>query len=267
MPKLHVANHRSHSPHLRQNPRERKQPKIYNNGVQVQRAKMCSQVKVPYTNKGYIKKPALDMFSKKMKELMDQRALRILLNYSWLCIKGTTKSYGHFKVKQCYKCPINYCTPVKQVYNVSETLILFKNWIWNLKCVCRHLPLDLLRVLERSSMLKMLSKCDQIVAQCLSNKQRPRYPRSDGGCLRYLTRFMTGQVFYLVKSLNNHICLPFMQHHLLDYFCISQKVLWSIVFQVDAIKKLNNQVEVVSSCLKRTIWLLKLHLTSLGLNG
>ena len=34
---------------------------------------------------------------------------------------------------------------------------------------------------------------------------------------------------FLVKSLNNHICLPFMQHHLLDYFWISQRVRWSIV--------------------------------------
>ena len=35
-------------------------------------------------------------------------------------------------------------------------------------------------------------------------------------------------MFYLRKSLNNHICLPFMPHHLLDYFWISQKARWSI---------------------------------------
>ena len=46
--------------------------------------------------------------------------------------------------------------------------------------------------------------------------------------MRYLTRFMTGQVFCLVKSLKNYIYFPFMQYHLADYFCISQKAHWSI---------------------------------------
>ena len=55
-------------------------------------------------------------------------------------------------------------------YDVSDILILFKNWIWNLKRVCRHLPQGLLRVLGKSWRLKLLSKCYQIVVQCLRNK-------------------------------------------------------------------------------------------------
>ena len=92
-------------------------------------------------------------------------------------------------------------------------LFSLKNWIFNFKCVCQHLPQGLLRALERSWKLKLLSKCYQIVAQCLRNKSRPCYPKSDEGCLIYLTRIMTGSVFYLLKSLKNYICLPFMQHH------------------------------------------------------
>ena len=53
--------------------------------------------------------------------------------------------------------------PNKLFYNCKNTLIF---WIWNLKCVCQHLQW----VLERSWKLKPLSKCYQIVAQCLRNK-------------------------------------------------------------------------------------------------
>ena len=67
---------------------------------------------------------------------MDQRALQVLSIYRWLCIKGPTKPFGHFTVKEVYKCPINFSLPVKYVYNVSDTLILFKKWIWNSKCAC-----------------------------------------------------------------------------------------------------------------------------------
>ena len=56
---------------------------------------------------------------------MDQRALQVLSIYRWLCIKGPTKPYGHFIVKEVYKCPINFASPVKYVHNVSDTLILF----------------------------------------------------------------------------------------------------------------------------------------------
>lgn len=76
-------------------------------------------------------------------------------------------------------------------------------------------------VLDTQTVFKMLPDC----SPCLSNKQRPSYPRSDGGCLIYLTRIMTVKVIY---SLSNHICLPFMQHHLQYYFCNSQKTGWSI---------------------------------------
>ena len=47
-------------------------------------------------------------------------------DYRWLCIKGKTKLYGHFTVKEVYKCKINYSITVKYIYNVTETLILFK---------------------------------------------------------------------------------------------------------------------------------------------
>ena len=157
-----------------------------------------------------------------------QRALQILLIYRWHCIKGTTKPFGNFIVKEAFKCPINYSVPVKQVNNVSDILILFKNSIWNLKCVCQCLLLGLLRILERLWRLTLLSICYQIVAKYLRNKLIPLYQRSDGRCLRYLTRIMTWYVLYLVTSLKNHICLPFMQSHLSGYFGISQNACWSI---------------------------------------
>ena len=102
-----------------------------------------------------------------------QRALQILLIYRWHCIKGTTKPYGNFTVKEAFKCPINYSIPAKYVYNVSDILIFFKNWIWNLKRVCKCQLLGLLRILERFWRLKLLSKCYQIVAQCLRSNWDP----------------------------------------------------------------------------------------------
>ena len=36
----------------------------------------------------------------------------------------------------------------------------------------------------------------------------------------------------LSKEPKNHICLPFIQHHLLDNFWISQKARWSIVYMI-----------------------------------
>ena len=48
------------------------------------------------------------------------------VDYRLLGIKGKTKLYGHFTVKDVYKCKINYSTTAKYIYNVSDTLILFK---------------------------------------------------------------------------------------------------------------------------------------------
>ena len=83
---------------------------------------------------------------------MDLRASQVLSIYRWRCIKKP------FYSTRGLKFPINFSTPVKQVYNVSDTLIQFKNWIWNLKCACRHLTLGLLRVLllERQLRFKLL---------------------------------------------------------------------------------------------------------------
>ena len=158
---------------------------------------------------------------------MDQRALHILLIYRWHCIKGTTKPYGNFTVKEAFKFPIN-SSPVNRSTMSQIFLLRLKNWIWNLKCVCQCLLLGLLRILERLWRLTLLSICYQIVAKYLRNKLIPLYQRSDGRCLRYLTRIMTWYVLYLVTSLKNHICLPFMQSHLSGYFGISQNACWSI---------------------------------------
>ena len=142
--------------------------------------------------------------------------------------KRTNKTIRPFKSNQGLKISNKLIYTHKIGLHVSDTLSLHKKLVFNFKCVCQHLPMGLLRALERSWKLKLQSKCYQIVAQCLRNKSRPWYPKSDGGCPRYLTKIMTGWVFYLVKSLTNYICLHFMQHHLADYFCISQKGRWSI---------------------------------------
>ena len=125
-----------------------------------------------------------------------QRALQILLIYRWHCIKGTTKPYGNFTVKEAFKFPINYSTPVNRSTMSQIFLLRLKNWIWNLKCVCQCLLLGLLRILERLWRLTLLSICYQIVAKCLRIKLIPLYQRSDGRCLRHLTRIMTWYVLY-----------------------------------------------------------------------
>ena len=94
---------------------------------------------------------------------MDQRALQMLLIYRWHCIKGTPKPYGNFAVKEAFKCPINYLTPVKWVYNVSDILILFKKLDLEFKM---DLPMsttgpskDLGELLEAQTFIKMLPDC------------------------------------------------------------------------------------------------------------
>ena len=104
---------------------------------------------------------------------MDLRASQVLSIYRWRCIKKP------FYSTRGLKFPINFSTPVKQVYNVSDTLIQFKNWIWNLKCACRHLTLGLLRVLllERQLRFKLLFAKQSHYAQLMLENSRVSFHR------------------------------------------------------------------------------------------